>query len=98
MRKFDILVLVLFAISGAAFAESPGWKNAKNIADDRVYHDRDRSFYCGCITTSDNDDNGSGSVSLTECGYIGPRKYSNVAERNSMGAHRASIADACQVV
>ena len=80
MRKFDILVLVLFAISGAALAESPGWKNAKNIADDRVYYDQHRSFYCGCITTSDNDDNGSGSVSLNECGYSGPSEYSGVAK------------------
>ena len=76
-----IAVLVCSAVSGTSLAESPGWKNAKNVADDMVYHDHHRSFYCGCITTSDNDDNGSGSVSLIECGYKGPDKHSDAAER-----------------
>ena len=76
-----MVVLVWSAVSGTALAESPGWKNAKNVADDMVYRDHHRSFYCGCITTSDNDDNGSGSVNLVECGYSGPEKHSGAAER-----------------
>lgn len=76
-----IPVLVLLAFAGVALAESPGWKNAKNVADDVVYHDHHRSFYCGCKTISDNDNDGSGSVSLVECGYSGPKKHSHAAER-----------------
>ena len=73
--------LMVFAISGAVFAESPGWRNAKNVADDAVYHDHHRTFYCGCVTTPDNDNDGSGSVSLVECGYKGPTEHAGVAER-----------------
>ncbi len=82
MRKVAaIAVLVWSVVSGTALAESLGSKNAKNVADDIVYHDHHRSFYCGCKTTSDNDDNGSGSVSLVECDYSGPEKDWGAADR-----------------
>ena len=80
-RVAVIGVLAWLAVSGNALAESPGWRDAKNDADDLVYRDHHRSFYCGCVTTSDDDGDGSGSVSLDECGYRGPKKYSGSAER-----------------
>ena len=65
-----------FAVAGSA-----GWKNVKNLTDDMVYGDHLRTFYCGCVITSDNDNDGSGSVSHEDCGYRGTEKHSNVAER-----------------
>ena len=75
-----IVTLVLLAVSGSTFAGSTGWRNAKNLADDMVYYDHRHTFYCGCIVTTDSDNDGSGSVSLVECGYKKQKVHSDVAE------------------
>ena len=62
MRKLTLLLLVvsLLSVVPAAFAESPGWRRAKNTADDIIYAGKDRTLYCGCVYTSDSDSDGSG--------------------------------------
>ena len=67
--------------SYSASAESPGWRRAKNIADDVIYDGHDRTLYCGCIFTSHEDDNGSGDVSHTDCGYEEPDTHRARADR-----------------
>ena len=55
--------------AGPALAqEVPGsWRSAKNTTADEVYFDVDRTFYCGCTYQSDNDSDGSGTVTLADC-------------------------------
>ena len=82
MRKLILCSLVLFIqVTSAALAESPGWRRAKNIADDIIYAGKDRTFYCGCVYTSHEDNDGSGSVDHGVCGYEGPDTHSGRAGR-----------------
>lgn len=64
-----------------AIGETAGWKHAKNVADDVIYEGHSHTFYCGCVFTSDEDDNGSGAVEHGACGYVGPGTHSHRAER-----------------
>jgi len=68
MKKQILPVLSLFLLSlsmvPVAFAESPGWRRTKNAADDIIYAGKDRTLYCGCVYTSDGDNDGSGSVEV----------------------------------
>ncbi len=83
MRKLILLLLVVFLLSVplVAFAESPGWRRAKNAADDIIYAGKDRTLYCGCVYTSNGTNNGSGSVVHQACGYVPPQSYSSRANR-----------------
>ena len=45
IRALPLLLICLFAVD--AFAESSGWRRAKNTADDVIYDGKDRTFYCG---------------------------------------------------
>lgn len=56
------MVVFLLSVPLIASAESPGWRRAKNAADDIIYAGKDRTIYCGCVYTSDGDSDGSGSV------------------------------------
>ncbi len=49
MRKLILLSLIVSLLNAVpvAFAESPGWRRAKNTADDIIYAGKDRTFYCG---------------------------------------------------
>jgi len=83
MRKLILLSLTisLLSVPFVAFAESPGWRRAKNAADDIIYSGKDRTFYCGCVYTSNATNNGSGSVDHQVCGYVPPQTYSGRANR-----------------
>jgi len=83
MRKLNLLFLVVFLLSLPliASAESPGWRRAKNAADDIIYAGKDRTLYCGCVYTSDGDNDGSGSVDHQACGYVPPQSYASRADR-----------------
>ncbi|MCZ4279650.1 endonuclease [Kiloniella laminariae] len=62
------------------------WREAKNAADDVIFQDRPRSFYCGCRYSSDGDSDGSGkidpvSIEGESCGYKIQDKHKNRAGR-----------------
>ncbi len=69
------IFLSLLLVSSMVLAESPGWRRAKNTADDVIYSGKDRTFYCGCVYTSHGDNDGSGAVSHTACGYVPPTTH-----------------------
>ena len=75
------LLLGILLAPQIVLAESPGWRRTKNTADDIIYAGKDRSFYCGCVYTSDGDDDGSGSVNHEDCGYVPPQTHKARAER-----------------
>ncbi len=79
IRALPFLLICLFAVD--AFAESPGWRRAKNTADDIIYDGKDRTFYCGCVYTSNATNNGSGTVDHAVCGYEVPDTHSARAGR-----------------
>ncbi len=83
MRKLTLLLLVvsLLSIPLIASAESPGWRRAKNAADDIIYAGKDRTLYCGCVYTSDGDSDGSGSVDHQARGYVAPQSHASRADR-----------------
>jgi deoxyribonuclease-1 len=81
MYKLLILKVFSIALLLAFGAAAGGWENAKNTADDVIYEDKDRTFYCGCEYTSHGDTDGSGDVSHTACGYTGPSTHSGRADR-----------------
>lgn len=83
MKKPILLLIVVFLLSVPliASAESPGWRRAKNAADDIIYAGKDRTLYCGCVYTSDGDSDGSGSVDHQACGYVPPQSHSSRANR-----------------
>lgn len=83
MKKliFLSLVLSLLNVPLVASAESPGWRRAKNAADDIIYAGKDRTLYCGCVYTSDGDNDGSGSVDHQVCGYVPPQTHASRANR-----------------
>jgi len=64
-----LLVSAIFLLSGTAQAHYPSsWKDAKNTAQDEVYKNtKTTTFYCGCPYTSDDDNDGSGKVKLSDC-------------------------------
>ena len=68
-------VLVLLLVTGITLAETPGWRRAKNTADDVIYAGKDRTIYCGCVYTSHGTNNGSGAVNHAACGYIPPTPH-----------------------
>ncbi len=76
-----VLVASLVVLASAAIADSPGWRRVKNTADDIIYAGKNRTFYCGCVYTSDGDNDGSGDVDHQVCGYEIPDKHKNVAKR-----------------
>ena len=76
-----ILTAFVVSLASASLAESPGWKRAKNTADDIIYAGKNRTFYCGCVYTSHGDTDGSGDVDHQVCGYQGPSSYSSRAGR-----------------
>ncbi len=57
------------------------WREAKNAADDVIFQDRPRSFYCGCSYSSDGDSDGSGKIDGPSCGYKAQDKHKNRAAR-----------------
>ena len=72
--------LVLFALlllASPAFAQNveSSWSKAKNASADNVYHDNDKTLYCGCTYTSHNDNDGSGDVDLAACDMEPLPKY-----------------------
>ena len=71
------LIVSLLSVSFIAFAESPGWRRAKNAADVVIYAGKDRTLYCGCVFTSDGDNDGSGSVDHQACDYVAPQFLSH---------------------
>ena len=80
------IVLALFLLSvsiSAALAEYPtSWKGAKNTAQDDVYENgKSTTFYCGCPYTSDNDNDGSGKVNLSDCSMQALPKKKSTAKR-----------------
>lgn len=79
--NFVILVIAFTTLTVAAFAESPGWRRAKNVADDVIYQGKDKTFYCGCVYTSDGDNDGSGAVKHEACGYVPPITYASRSKR-----------------
>ncbi len=80
MRKLTLCLVIFFLpATSAALAESTGWRRAKNTADDIIYAGKDRTFYCGCVYTSNDTNNGSGTVDHQVCGYEKPEKHQNVA-------------------
>ncbi len=79
IRALPLLLICLFAVD--AFAESSGWRRAKNTADDVIYDGKDRTFYCGCVYTSNETSTGSGTVDHAACGYEGPETHSARAGR-----------------
>ena len=83
MRKLILLLFVvsLFSVPLIASAESPGWRRVKNAADDIIYAGKDRSLYCGCVYTSDGDNDGSGAVDHQACGYVAPQSHASRADR-----------------
>ena len=78
MLIVPLLVLSPLNVVPAAFAESPGWRRAKNAADDIIYAGKDRTLYCGCVYTSDGDSDGSGSVDHQACGYVAPQSHARI--------------------
>ncbi len=87
MKQLRLLASLLWALAilaqltTHALADSPGWRRAKNTADDVIYAGKDRTLYCGCVYTSDGDNDGSGSVDHEVCGYQAPTKHANRAAR-----------------
>ncbi len=79
IRALPFLLIYLLAVD--ALAESPGWRRAKNTADDVIYDGKDRTFYCGCVYTSNETTNGSGTVDHAVCGYEIPDTHSARAGR-----------------
>lgn len=65
-----------------AVASYRTWPSAKNTTADYVYFDMDRTFYCGCAYTSDNDDDGSGFINADpDCGYRAAASHRDRAGR-----------------
>jgi len=75
------VVVSLVNVIPTVYAESPGWRRAKNAADDIIYAGKDRTLYCGCVYSSDGDNNGSGSVHHQACGYVPPQTHASRADR-----------------
>ncbi len=66
LRAITLAVLLFPLTANAEFPTS--WADAKNTAQDEVYKDtKTTTFYCGCPYTSDNDNDGSGVVDLSDC-------------------------------
>ena len=51
------LFAILMALTSAAAAQTVNstWKATKNASADNVYHNNDRTLYCGCTYQSHND-------------------------------------------
>ncbi len=79
--SFGFALSLLMLSAAVAVAESPGWRRAKNTADDVIYQGKDKTFYCGCVYTSNQTNNGSGSVTHQACGYVPPATHSGRATR-----------------
>jgi len=75
------LVIAFLNIASAAHADTPGWRRAKNTADDIIYAGKNRTFYCGCEYTSRGDNTGGGSVDHLVCGYVPPSTQARRAGR-----------------
>ena len=71
--------LTFFVVSGVCATQTVSWSNAKKQAADLVYYDHPRTFYCGCVTESDDNDNGSVTVSHADCGYKVDQRYRKLA-------------------
>ncbi len=59
--------LLLLASPASAQNVESSWSKAKNASADNVYHDNDKTLYCGCTYASHNDNDGSGDVDLAVC-------------------------------
>jgi deoxyribonuclease-1 len=87
MKQLTLVASLLFALAilvqltSDAAADTPGWRRAKNTADDVIYAGKDRTLYCGCVYTSHGSNDGSGSVNHQACGYQPPPKHANRAGR-----------------
>lgn len=57
------------------------WRSTKNTADDQVYFNGGKTFYCGCLWASDKDNDGSGKPNLASCGYEAPSSYTSRSKR-----------------
>lgn len=82
--KYSLLfMLFINSISFNAIAEfkpAKTWSKAKNILDDKVYHDHRFTFYCGCNYKSHNDKDGSGDINADACGLGNVTKMRNVRD------------------
>ena len=71
-----------WSLSATSIAIAASWTSTKNVADDIIHKDDGRTFYCGCLYSSNRTNTGSGTISdLAECGYKGPQAYSARAGR-----------------
>ena len=57
------------------------WSTAKNWTSDKVYHDNLHTLYCGCEYTSHGDSDGSGDVSMADCGMTPLSEATNTTGR-----------------
>ncbi len=53
------------------------WRATTNSAADDVYHDNDKTLYCGCTYQTHGDSDGSGDVDLSACGMSPLPNYMN---------------------
>ena len=77
------LVLALFAAGVGLIADghAQSWNSTKNQASDIIYVDQDRTFYCGCLYESHEDNDGSGDITdHAECGFTSPESWRSASE------------------
>lgn len=79
MRLLVLVLVVALPVSLATAHPLPPvestWSSTKNSSDDNVYHDNPTTLYCGCEYTSHGDSDGSGDVSMPNCGVTPLSRY-----------------------
>lgn len=67
LRVLIMILAVPFALGEGLHFEN-SFKATKNQLDDKIYSNHRETIYCGCSYTSDEDSDGSGTISADECG------------------------------
>ena len=83
MQSTLIRIALMLALASPVAAQTvqSSWTATKNASADNVYHDNDRTLYCGCTYQSHDDTDGSGDVDLAQCDMERLSKYKTRASQ-----------------
>ena len=82
LRQLLLPALLAVLASGVVAQTVQNSCNAtKNASADNIYHDNDRTLYCGCTYESHDDSDGAGDVDMADCGMEALPLYANRTDR-----------------